>query len=170
MPQKEKLANLLYSQFLHSCITMITWKLIPFSQLSNIELYQLIKLRVDVFVVEQNCPYPELDGKDILDGVYHLLGYQNDQLVACSRLLPKGTTYPSVSIGRVATLASARGNGLGHKLLKQAIIECEQLWPQESIEIGAQQHLTAFYQQHGFQQTSEMYLEDGIPHVDMLRE
>ncbi len=149
---------------------MITWKLIPFSQLTNIELYQLLRLRVDVFVVEQTCPYPELDGKDTLEGVFHLLGYQDDQLVACSRLLPKGTSYPSVSIGRVATLQSARGNGLGHALLKQAVIECQKLWPNESIEIGAQQHLTNFYQQHGFTQTSEMYLEDGIPHVDMLRE
>lgn len=149
---------------------MTHWKLIPFTQLTNIELYQLLKLRVDVFVVEQNCPYPELDGNDILDGVYHLLGYQGDTLVACARLLNKGITYPSVSIGRVATLQTARGDGLGHALLHQAIIECNKLWSGESIEIGAQEHLTPFYQQHGFIQTSEMYLEDDIPHVDMRRE
>ncbi|OLQ85397.1 GNAT family N-acetyltransferase [Vibrio panuliri] len=149
---------------------MINWMLVPFAQLTNHELYQLLKLRVDVFVVEQTCPYPELDDKDTFDGVYHLLGYQNDQLVACSRLLPKGVSYPSVSIGRVATLATARGNGLGHQLLDQAITECERLWPNEKIEIGAQQHLLAFYQQHGFKQTSTMYLEDGIPHIDMQRE
>ncbi|HAS62124.1 MAG TPA: GNAT family N-acetyltransferase [Vibrio sp.] len=149
---------------------MINWKLIPFTQLTNIELYQLLKLRVDVFVVEQTCPYPELDGNDMFDGVYHLLGYQGETLVACARLLKKGITYPCASIGRVATLQTARGGGLGHKLLNQAINECDRLWPGESIEIGAQEHLTAFYQQHGFIQTSEMYLEDGIPHIDMLRE
>ncbi|WP_367971190.1 GNAT family N-acetyltransferase [Vibrio scophthalmi] len=148
---------------------MITWKAIPFAKLTNHELYQLLKLRVDVFVVEQTCPYPELDDKDTLDGVMHLLGYQQNQLVACARLLPQGTTYPSISIGRVATKQSARGAGLGHQLLQQAITQCLQLWPNQAIEIGAQQHLTAFYQQHGFVQTSTMYLEDGIPHVDMKR-
>ncbi|EGU44173.1 ElaA protein [Vibrio ichthyoenteri ATCC 700023] len=148
---------------------MTTWKALPFSQLTNHELYQLLKLRVDVFVVEQTCPYPELDNNDTLDGVIHLLGYQQDELVACARLLPKGVTYPSISIGRVATKQSARGDGLGHKLLQQAITKCSQIWPDQTIEIGAQQHLTAFYQQHSFVQTSEMYLEDGIPHVDMKR-
>ncbi|MGF1910133.1 GNAT family N-acetyltransferase [Vibrio kasasachensis] len=149
---------------------MINWKLISFPQLTNIELYQLLKLRVDVFVVEQTCPYPELDGNDTLDGVYHLLGYQGETLVACARLLQKGITYPCASIGRVATLKDARGGGLGHQLLKQAINECNKLWPKQNIEIGAQQHLKAFYQQHGFVQTTDMYLEDDIPHIDMLRE
>ncbi len=149
---------------------MTTWKSVPFAQLTNHELYQLLKLRVDVFVVEQTCPYPELDDNDTLEGVYHLLGYQEQQLVACARLLPQGVTYPSVSIGRVATKKSARGNGLGHKLLKQALLECDKYWPNQCLEIGAQQHLFAFYQQHGFVQTSEMYLEDDIPHIDMKRE
>ena len=149
---------------------MITWKSVPFSQLTNHELYQLLKLRVDVFVVEQTCPYPELDDNDTLEGVYHLLGYQEQQLVACARLLPQGVTYPSVSIGRVATKKSARGNGLGHQLLKQSLLECAKHWPNKRVEIGAQQHLIVFYQQHGFVQTSEMYLEDDIPHIDMKRE
>lgn len=148
---------------------MIQWHLVPFSQLSTTQLYQLLKLRVDVFVVEQNCPYPELDGNDILHGVHHLLGYKNGELVACTRLLPAGTTYDSVSIGRVATKHNARGGGLGHQLMQQSIMHCQQLWPNEAIEIGAQEHLKSFYQQHGFIVTSEMYLEDGIPHVDMKR-
>ncbi len=146
---------------------MINWKTIPFEQLSNHELYELLQLRVDVFVVEQTCPYPELDGKDRMMGVQHLLGYQNDELVACARLIPQGISFPSASIGRVATKQSARGGGLGHKLLQQAVHECDRLWPKESIEIGAQEHLAPFYAQHGFVQTSEMYLEDDIPHVDM---
>lgn len=149
---------------------MIDWQLIPFSQLTTTQLYQLLKLRVDVFVVEQTCPYPELDDKDHQPNVYHLLGYQHGQLVACARLLPKGISYPSVSIGRVATSIDQRKGGLGHQLLKQALNGCQRLWPNESIEIGAQQHLHGFYQQHGFVQTSDMYLEDGIPHIDMKLE
>lgn len=146
------------------------WQLRTFEALSNHELYQLLKLRVDVFVVEQTCPYPELDDKDLITGVYHLLGYEQDQLVACARLLPAGISYPSVSIGRVATHEKARGNGLGHQLLEQAIHQCQRLWPNSAIEIGAQEHLSAFYGRYGFVATSEMYLEDGIPHIDMKRE
>lgn len=146
---------------------MITWQLIPFSDLTTNQLYQLLKLRVNVFVVEQTCPYPELDDKDHQAGVHHLLGYQDEELIACARLLPSGISYPSVSIGRVATAEAKRGGGLGHQLLQQALQGCESLWPGESIEIGAQEHLASFYAQHGFVQTSAMYLEDDIPHVDM---
>ncbi len=147
----------------------VVWQCVPFEQLTNQQLYQLIKLRVDVFVVEQNCPYPELDGKDILKNVWHLLGYQDGTLVACARLLDAGISFPQVSIGRVATLASARGQGLGHKLIKQALQHCQQLWGEVDIQIGAQAHLTHYYGQHGFQINSESYLEDDIEHVDMLR-
>ena len=146
---------------------MITWQLKSFSQLTTMQLYALLKLRVDVFVVEQNCPYPELDDKDHHDGVCHLLGYQGSSLVACARLLPKSVSYPSVSIGRVAIAERHRGGGAGHQLLEEALKVCEERWPSESIEIGAQHHLSAFYQRHGFKPSSEMYLEDGIPHIDM---
>lgn len=149
---------------------MITWQLKLFSQLSTMQLYQLLQLRVDVFVVEQKCPYPELDGKDHLQDVHHLLGYQADKLIACARLLPKGVSYPSVSIGRVAIAQSHRGGGLGHQLVQEAVSACGVLWPKESIEIGAQEHLSEFYQQHGFIPTSAMYLEDDIPHIDMKLE
>lgn len=149
---------------------MITWHSIPFSELSTQQLYQLLKLRVDVFVVEQNCPYPELDGKDTLAGVEHLLGYADAELVACARLLPPGTSYDNMSIGRVATKQSARGDGLGHQLIKEALTRCEALWPNKTIDIGAQQHLENFYASHGFETISEMYLEDDIPHVDMRLE
>ena len=149
---------------------MITWHSIPFSELSTQQLYQLLKLRVDVFVVEQNCPYPELDGKDTLAGVEHLLGYADAELVACARLLPPGTSYDNTSIGRVATKQSARGDGLGHQLIKEALTRCEALWPNKTIDIGAQQHLENFYASHGFETISKMYLEDDIPHVDMRLE
>jgi ElaA protein len=146
---------------------MIRWQRLSFDQLSTRQLYDLLKLRVDVFVVEQTCPYPELDDKDHQPGVYHLLGFNDDTLVASVRLLPAGVSFPSVSIGRVVTKKSARGGGLGHQLMQESIRQCEALWPGESIEIGAQQHLSAFYQQHGFVQTSDIYLEDGIPHIEM---
>ena len=149
---------------------MITWHSIPFSELSTQQLYQLLQLRVDVFVVEQTCPYPELDGKDTLEGVQHLMGYADGELIACARLLPPGTTYNNASIGRVATKQSARGNGLGHKLLVEALARCEALWPNTTIDIGAQEHLESFYANHGFKTISEMYLEDDIPHVDMRLE
>lgn len=146
---------------------MISWRLLPFNKLSSAQLYELIKLRVDVFVVEQHCPYPELDGKDNLNGVYHLLGVSNSEIVACARLLPAGLTYHNVSIGRIATKKTARGNGLGHQLLSNALQHCENLWPGQPIDIGAQKYLQIFYQGYGFKPTSAMYLEDGIPHIDM---
>lgn len=149
---------------------MLTWMTLPFTQLTTQQLYDLMRLRVDVFVVEQTCPYPELDGKDVLEGVHHLLGYQNDELVACARLLPAGTSYSNVSIGRVVTKQTVRGDGVGHQLLKEALKQCDALWPQQTIDIGAQEHLTQFYASHGFNVISDSYLEDGIPHVDMRRQ
>ncbi len=146
---------------------MISWQLLPLNELSSAQLYELIRLRIDVFVVEQTCPYPELDGKDTLAGVRHLLGLNNGEIVACARLLPAGTTFNNVSIGRVATKKSARGGGLGHQLLTEALSQCEILWPGQTIDIGAQEHLELFYQQHGFKRISDMYLEDDIPHVEM---
>ncbi|CNI05504.1 GNAT family N-acetyltransferase [Yersinia ruckeri] len=146
---------------------MIVWQCVPFSQLNINQLYDLIKLRIDVFVVEQSCPYSELDNKDRVSDVHHLLGYQGDELIATARLLPAGVSYPSVSIGRVATQCSARGNGLGHQLLQVALMHCQRLWPEEPIEIGAQLYLSEFYSRYGFIATSESYLEDGIPHIDM---
>ncbi len=147
---------------------MITWQQFRFEELSNTHLYQLIKLRIDVFVVEQTCPYPELDNKDTLPGTCHLLGFSdNGTLVAYSRLLAPGTSYENASIGRVVTLASARGNRLGHDLIEEAIAHCNALWPGQDIDIGAQHHLIDFYAQHGFQAISEPYLEDDIPHINM---
>ena len=144
------------------------WLCLSFSELSTTQLYQLLKLRVDVFVVEQNCPYPDLDDKDHHADVYHLLGYQEEQLIACARLLAPKISYPQVSMGRVVIAESHRQQGLGTQLLKTALLQCEQHWPQQNIQIGAQSHLLKFYESMGFKRTSQDYLEDGIPHVDML--
>ena len=149
---------------------MLSWKLLSFNQLSTHQLYQLIKLRIDVFVVEQTCPYPELDDKDTLDGVYQLIGFMDDEIVACARLMAPGVSYDNVSIGRVATKLSCRGQGLGHKLVAEALSQCQGLWPDYSIDIGAQEHLSRFYAEYGFQPISDMYLEDDIPHIDMRLE
>lgn len=157
----------LYSSITQLGIYMISWQLATFTELSTSQLHDLIQLRINIFVVEQTCPYPELDGKDCMEGVHHLMGFENNQLIACARLLPAGISYDNVSIGRVATKESARGHGLGHQLIELALIQCEYLWPGEAIDIGAQQHLEMFYQKHGFHSISDMYLEDDIPHIDM---
>ncbi|MDO6612623.1 GNAT family N-acetyltransferase [Shewanella sp. 1_MG-2023] len=152
-----------------SALDSMQWKLVHFNQLSLDELYEVLKLRVDVFVVEQNCPYPELDNKDRLAETLHLLGInQQGELIAYTRILAAGVSYPQASIGRVIIAEQGRGKGIAHALMQRSIDVVKTQWPQTSIQIGAQQHLSDFYQQQGFTVNSEMYLEDGIPHIDML--
>ncbi len=143
------------------------WKTRTFTQLTTTELYQLMQLRVDIFVVEQQCPYHELDGHDMNQDVYHLLGYQGDQLSAYLRVLGSGVTYDSVSIGRVLIAPHARGQQLGFPLMQKGIEIAEQKLLATSITIGAQHALIDFYRQLGFEACSEPYLEDDIPHIDM---
>ena len=145
----------------------MNWECLTFSQLTTDQLYELLKLRVDIFVVEQNCPYHELDEHDRHPETRHLLGYQGDQLVAYLRILPPGCTYPQVSIGRVAVHQLMRGKGASHALLQQGLDHAESIWPEQSIKLGAQSYLLDFYKKHGFKVVSEEYLEDGIPHIDM---
>ncbi|MGL6316069.1 GNAT family N-acetyltransferase [Vibrio sp. WXL103] len=148
----------------------IEWHCYHFDQLSTQLLYQILKLRVDVFIVEQNCPYPELDDKDTQAESIHLVGLIDGDLAAYCRVLAANISYSSPSIGRVVVSQAARQMKLGHQLIERAVQLCEQSWPAiKTIEIGAQQHLERFYAQHGFIASSEMYLEDGIPHIDMLR-
>jgi ElaA protein len=155
--------------------TKTTWQTKIFSALTLDQLYDVLKLRVDIFVVEQRCYYSDLDGaKGLLDRhpqTLHLLGYQENQLVAYLRILPTGQSDSNhISIGRVVTAIQARGAGLGHELMKEGLAQCQQFFPNKNIKISAQQHLKAYYQQHGFIQVSEMYLEDDIPHIAMIRE
>ena len=147
---------------------MIQWQIKAFSELDSVTLYRLLKLRVDIFVVEQACPYPELDNKDLAAEALHLLGYREQELVAYARILPPGLSYPQASIGRVAVAQVARGGGLARELMARAIAAAQQAWPQAGIQIGAQQYLQRFYQSMGFETVSEVYLEDGIPHLDMV--
>jgi len=153
----------------------ITWQVKHFNELSLDQLYDFLKLRVDVFVVEQTCYYPDLDSdKNQLDRdaeTLHVLGYQSDSLVAYLRILSKVQSHDDyIRIGRVAIAEHVRGTGLGHELMTQALNLCQEYFPKQNIKISAQEHLISFYQQHGFKQVSEMYLEDNIPHVSMTKD
>ena len=148
----------------------IHWQLKSFQQLSTIELYQIMKLRVDTFIVEQNCCYAELDNKDQLEQTLHLFHQQNNEIAAYLRLMPNMPQSPNkVIIGRVIVNKSYRQQGLGHQLMKEALQQCQQLFPQQALILSAQAHLQNYYHQHGFHKHSEIYLEDGIPHVEMIK-
>ena len=139
-----------------------------FNQLTTNELYDILTLRVNIFVVEQTCPYPELDGLDTLAGTRHLSILKNDELIAYARCIAPGDSYPSsAAIGRVVVAESARGAGVAKKLMREAIACCKSEWPEVAIEISAQCYLTDFYQSLGFSVEGESYLEDGIPHIHM---
>lgn len=151
--------------------SFMNWSMKSWSELTTDELYELLALRAEVFVVEQTCPFQDLDGLDRRDGVLHLLGREGDHLAAYARIMAPGIGDDSgVAIGRVVTSPTSRGGGLGHRLLAQAVRECEARWPAHSIWLGAQAHLQGFYGQHGFVAEGEGYLEDDIPHMGMRRE
>ena len=151
--------------------TSIEWQWLPFEALSREQLYALLRLRSEVFVVEQNCVFLDIDGQD--DKAMHLLGSRlvdgTQRLVAYARCFPKGISFAEASIGRVVTKSSARGGGLGHLLMAEAIRALQQHWSPQAIRIGAQAHLKNFYQQHGFVDMGLPYDEDGIAHIEMLR-
>lgn len=132
------------------------------------ELYALLQLRSAVFVVEQACPFQDLDGQD--QAAHHLLGYADTgELAAYARLFGAGISYAQASIGRVVTAPRYRRFGLGRQLLQRAIAQCDTLFGAQPIKIGAQLYLKAFYESFGFVQQGGGYLEDGISHIYMLR-
>lgn len=144
----------------------IQWRSKTFDELTNQELFSLMELRQRIFVVEQECAYPDIDNTDKLAS--HLMAWDDDVLAGCTRLIGPGITYEYASIGRVAIAQDYRGSGLGRQLMQHSIREMRARYPQQAIKIGAQQHLEAFYQSLGFTTVSDMYLEDDIPHIDML--
>ncbi|QKG58894.1 GNAT family N-acetyltransferase [Hymenobacter sp. BRD128] len=147
---------------------MITWTTKPFEALTLAELYAVLQLRSEVFVVEQTCPFQDIDGQD--QAAYHLLGHaESGELAAYARLFGAGISYAQASIGRVVTSPRHRRAGLGRQLLAQALAECEARFGAQPIKIGAQQYLQAFYESFGFVPQGAGYLEDGIPHLYMLR-
>lgn len=145
----------------------IQWLLKKFAELTPYELYAALQLRAEVFVVEQTCPFQDADNKD--QESHHLLGYHNNALVAYTRLLPPGLAYTQPSIGRVVTSPSVRGTGSGKELMQESINQAYTLFGIQPIKIGAQLYLKKFYEGFGFFQVGEGYLEDGIPHIYMLK-
>ncbi len=147
----------------------LTFTCLPFAQLSPQELYEWLALRQEVFVVEQNCPYLDCDGERDY-GAWHLLARDEaGKLVAGTRLLPKGLSYPDyVSIGRVVNSPAVRGMGVGQKLMEKSIEMTRHLFGPGPIKIGAQKYLRRFYEGLGFEFTGEEYLEDNIPHLKMI--
>lgn len=140
----------------------------PFNQLSPMELYEIMALRQEVFIVEQNCPYLDADGKD--PASWHLLDRNADGFLnGYCRLVPEGVSYPGyTSIGRVVTSPSARRKGYGKLLIQEAIRRARELFGNQPIKISAQSYLLDFYQSFGFVPVGEEYLEDDIPHTAMI--
>jgi ElaA protein len=150
---------------------MIEWQWRSFRELANVELYEVLAARQQVFVLEQQCFYNDFDGLD--PGAHHLLGWRTAdgkrELAAYLRCLAPGAKYEEMSLGRVLTTMAARRSGAGRELLARGIEYAERQHPGHRIRIGAQQYLEKFYQGFGFATISEPYDEDGIMHVDMLR-
>jgi len=146
----------------------IQWKIKSFEDLTTHQLYDILKLRSEIFVVEQNCVYLDIDGKDKL--ALHLFGEFEGKIVAYSRLFNVGISFDNASIGRVVVDANYRNRKWGHDLMREAISGIKLHFGESQITIGAQLYLKKFYESHGFIQTSEMYLEDDIPHIEMKRE
>lgn len=151
----------------------LNWKLASYEQLTVDDLHDLLALRIEIFVVEQDCPYQEVDGKDRL--AHHLWARNGaGEMVACIRILPPGVAFSKsedvakCAIGRVVVKVNNRGTGLGHELMKRGLSAVEELFGPVPIKISAQEHLQTYYARHGFRAVGESYLEDGIPHVAMV--
>lgn len=145
---------------------MITWTCKSFQELTPSELYAVLQLRSEVFVVEQNCVFLDADNKD--QASFHFMGWEGNALQAYTRLLPPGTAYAEASIGRVVTALTARRSGIGRILMQQSIDACRRLFGGGTIRIGAQLYLKDFYASLGFIPTGGIYPEDGIDHIQML--
>ncbi len=147
----------------------IEWVCKHHTDLGKEQLYAILQLRTEVFVVEQKCPYQEVDGRDLEGDTCHLMAWDGDRLVAYLRLLDPISQGGDVVIGRVVIAEQARGQGLGHTLMEQALKQAERHWPETPIYLSAQTHLQAYYSRYGFVVAGEEYLEDDIPHIGMRR-
>ncbi|AZZ44215.1 acetyltransferase [Pseudomonas sp. MT-1] len=148
----------------------INWICKHHTELSAQQLYAILRLRAEVFVVEQQCVYLDVDGQDLLGDTCHLMAWQEEQLVAYLRLLDPIQQGGNVVIGRVVTAPSIRSRGIGHKLMVQALDHAGEKWPGRPIYLSAQAHLQGYYGRYGFKPVGEVYLEDGIPHIGMRRD
>ncbi|EJO5347794.1 GNAT family N-acetyltransferase [Clostridium botulinum] len=142
------------------------WKMRKFNELSTEEIYEILRIRNQIFIVEQKCPYEDCDGKD--KNAYHLFCMDKGKIISYLRILEKGVSYDEISIGRVLVNENYRGTGLAKKSISKAIDFIENNLNEKSIKIQAQHYLLDFYKSFGFKPISEVYLEDNIPHIDML--
>jgi ElaA protein len=145
----------------------VNWLCLPFAQLAPLQLYELLRLRAEVFVVEQACVFQDIDGLDI--DAQHLMAWDGGRLLAYARLLAPGVKAAPPVISRVITAPAARGTGLGHALAEHAVAHCQRLWPGQGITLFAQAHLQAYYGRAGFVGVGDEFIEDGIPHREMHR-
>ena len=145
----------------------INWEFKNFSELTLESLYDIMRLRQEVFVLEQNCPYLDADGKDI--DSYHLLGYLNSELVAYLRIVKPGISFDELSFGRILTSKKIRGNGVGKLLMEEGIKQSKIIFGNIPNRISAQKYLKKFYNTFGFKEIGKEYLEDGIPHIEMIK-
>lgn len=143
------------------------WNVKTYEALTKDELYDLLQLRIEVFVIEQECPYQDADGKD-QNSIHVWTNNAEGQPIAYLRIVAPGVSYAEPSIGRVVTKDTHRKGGLGRELMNQGIAECLEVYPDQTIRISAQEYLLGFYTSLGFEQVGEMYLEDDIPHLEMI--
>jgi ElaA protein len=145
----------------------IIWKIKAFDEFTVPELYAVLKARIDVFVIEQNCPYPDLDNYD--QKAVHIWAEEDGKILANCRIFDKGIKYEEASLGRVLTTDAARGKNIGRQLMRYAVETIENRFHTSEIRISAQDYLLKFYSEFGFEDTGKKYLEDDIPHTEMLR-
>lgn len=147
---------------------MMNWKIKSFDELTANELYEILRVRAEVFVVEQNCPYQDVDLKDKVS--QHMFLEENNEVAAYVRIIPKNVSYAEMSIGRVLVKETYRGKGLANEMMKKAIDYVVNHLGENKIRISAQAYLFDFYSSLGFKKQSDIYLEDGIEHMGMLFE
>ena len=146
----------------------IEWRVIPFKSLNVESLYEIIQLRQEIFIVEQDCPYIDADGVDLK--CIHISGYHNKKLIAYSRIMPPDINYKEASIGRIITKKEFRGHGIGYQLVSISIDEIYKNYGNHPIRLSGQTYARAFYEKLGFIGEGEEYLEDGIPHISLVKQ
>lgn len=154
--------------------TDLTWRVLAAAELDAGTLHEVLAVRARVFVVEQQCFYQDVDGLDLVEGTWHLLGREVKEaeggLAAYARVLAPTAEQPAPRIGRVLVIPELRGHGLGRAVVRRALVVCAEQWPDRPVELAAQAHLTRFYADFGFTPEGPVFDEDGIPHQWMRRE
>ncbi|PRC92391.1 GNAT family N-acetyltransferase [Solimicrobium silvestre] len=147
---------------------IIKWQCASFNELTGAQIYAILQARSEVFIMEQNCVYQDMDGLDL--STLHVIGWAEDEKVAAYlRIVAPNIKFPEPSIGRVISTSAFRGSGIGRQLITEGLKQLEAHYPSQAVRISAQAYLQEFYKSFGFVAVSEEYLEDDIPHIEMLR-